>query len=234
MNIKKFIIIISLIFIIAVYLFLILDTTLRPIIIVTALALSMLMLVYFSSQNDVDYLKNLILAIGIATTIVSWFFIGYINNENEKKRNLLEFERSTNQSKRDLKVKFLLDAYFRLENSDMRDAPDGSQQNLYDDIYKKYAESALTSVQLLGSDSTIKLANKFILSGGSNHYSDLLRSLRNEIRYELNLQELPNSEDYTPSTFRTFRKLSSPKVLTADQEFQLTIRLNELSSTLLK
>jgi D-alanyl-lipoteichoic acid acyltransferase DltB (MBOAT superfamily) len=166
-------------------------------------------------QKDAEYQKNLILLGGIGITIISWFVNGYINNENEKNRNQLSISQSILQSKRDLKVKFLLDAYFRLENADMRDiTPQGHQPNLYDYIYLKYTESALTSIQLLAKDSTVKLANLYLLSGGKGHYSELLIMLRDELRQELNLESLPATKEYHPSSYRTYRKIGAPNSLT--------------------
>jgi hypothetical protein len=231
----KWIIAIASVIVCSIICFIIFPVELRPILLVTTLVLCILLLLLSFLPHDADYFKNIILASGIAATIVSWFIIGYINNENEKKRNLLEFERSTNQSKRDLKVRFLIDAYFRLENSDFRDTfPNGVERNMYDQVYLKYAESALTSVQLLGSDSTIRLANLYILSGGKDHFRELLESLRNELRKELALKALPNLKEYIPSVYRSYRKLGAPNKLTPEQEFQITLKLSEFERDLLK
>jgi hypothetical protein len=207
----------------------------KPIIFSAIFALFMFNLLFWLLPKDKDYNKNLILASGVLITIISWFIVGYLDNENEKMRNKLEFERSTKQSKRDLKIKFLMDAYFRLTNSDMRDTtPFGIQKNMYDYIYFKYSESALTSIQLLGSEKTIKIANDFILSGGNEHLSDLLESLRDDLRKELELDSLPKTKDYHPTVFRAYKKLDAPNELTPDQQFQLILKLNEYDRELLK
>lgn len=206
-----------------------------PILLALIIAVFIFILLFKLLPKDNDYFRNLILASGILVTIVSWFIVGYLNNENEKKRNELEFKRSTSQSKRDLKVKFLIDAYFRLENSDYRDTfPNNHQRNMYDYVYLKYAESALTSVQLLGSESTVKLANIYIMSGGKEHFRELLESLRDELRGELELPVLPKTDDYIPSVYRIFRKLDAPNKLTPDQQFQLTMKLSEYDRDLIK
>jgi hypothetical protein len=231
----KWVFTIVIIFTIAIICFIVLPEGQRPILFVTFIVTCLFLLLLRFLPKDTEYFKNLILASGIAATIVSWFIVGYINNENEKKRNSLEFERSTSQSKRDLKVKFLIDAYFRLENSDFRDTfQKGFEQEMYDQIYIKYAESALTSVQLLGSDSTVRLANLYILSGGKKNFRELLESLRNELRKELDLKALPNSSDYIPSVYRSYRKLGAPNKLTPDQQFQLKLKLSEFDRGLLK
>lgn len=205
----------------------------KPILWALIFAIFIFILLFKLLPQDIDYFKNLILASGIVVTIVSWFIVGYINNENEKKRNELEFERSTSQSKRDLKVKFLIDAYFRLENSDYRDTvPNNHQRNMYDYIYLKYAESSLNSVQLLGDSNTVRLANIYIMSG--EHFGELLESLRDELRNELELPPLPKTKDYTPTVKRVYRKLDAPNKLTPDQQFQLTLRLSEYDRGLIK
>jgi len=186
------------------------------------------------SNND-EYQKALILLGGVGVTIIGWFLTGYFNNENEKVRNRLSIEQSIGQAKRDLRVKFLLDAYFRLENADFRDStPEGQQPNRFDYIYLKYAESALTSIQLVGSDTLVQLANAYILSGGKQHFDELLKLLRDELRSELNLSKLPNTNDFKPSIYRTYRKLNAPDQLTPEQQMQLTTRLSEFQRELLK
>ena len=189
----------------------------------------------FLKGSGVQYQQNIILVIGFAITIISWFVNGYINNENEKKKNDLSIKQSILQSKRDLKIKFLLDAFFRLENSDRRDTvPPGYQINPYDQIYLKYAETALTSIQLLAGDTTIRLANKYVHANGKDHFNELLKMLRNELRKELELSDLPDTEEFNPTEFRTYRKLNSPGILTPQQQYDLTIKLNEFQRELIK
>jgi len=184
-------------------------------------------------KQDAEYTKNLLLAGGFGITILSWFVVGYINNENEKKRNQLSINQSILESKRDLRVRFLLDAYFRLENAGHRDVDrPGIQPLKYDYIYQRYAESALTSIQLLANDNTVKLANAYTLSGGKDHYDKLLIMLRNELREELELEPLPKTKDYHPTTFRAYRKLDAPNELTPEQQFELIIKLSEFSRQL--
>jgi len=211
------------------------EQALKPIIVIVFFVVVGFLIVKFFLKKDKEYQKNLILLGGIGITVISWFVNGYINNQNEKNRNQLSTSQSILQSKRDLKIKVLMDAYFRLENSDYRDtAPRGNKTLLYDYIYKKYSESALTAIQLLGGDSTVKIANLYILSGGKQHFSDLLIMLRNELRTELALQELPSNSEYTPTEFRVFRKNGAPNDLTPEQQFQLIIKLNEFDRQLVK
>lgn len=207
---------------------------LPPIIAFIIIATSFLILKY-NLKVDADYDKNLLLAGGFGITILSWFVVGYINNENEKKRNRLNINQSILESKRNLRVKFLLDAYFRLENSDHRDMDYPNVQKWkYDYIYRKYAESALTSIQLLGDEDTVKLAVAYTLSGGNQHYDELLKILRSDLRKELDLKQLPNTKDYHPSTFRNYRTLGAPDELTPEQQLDIAIRLSEFSRELVK
>jgi len=172
---------------------------------------------YLFLPKDEEFIKNVFIAIGIGVTITGWLVVSYLNNQQE-----------ITQKKRDLRVKYLLDAYFRLENSDHRNFD--SPTNGY--IYMKYAESALTSIQLLGEPETIQLANKYILTGG-DHYSDLLQALRNNLRKELNLSILPLSNEsdssYHPSSYRIKRKWGVDDTLTSAEHVQLIIKLNELN-----
>jgi hypothetical protein len=203
------------------------------------IAIVLIIIAFFVLRSNLkqgpDYEKNLILAGGFGITILSWFVVGYINNENEKKRNKLSINQSTIEAKRDLKVRFLLDAYFRLENMGMRDtSPPGNKVLIYDYIYLKYAESALTAIQLLGDETTVKLAMQFINSHAKEHFSDLLVMLRDELRKELDLTELPKTDDYIPATFRTYRTIDAPNDLTPEQQYQLILNLNEFQRGLIK
>ncbi|RWY47240.1 hypothetical protein [Mucilaginibacter gilvus] len=104
----------------------------------------------------------------------------------------------------------------------------------YDYVYKKYAESALTSIQLLGDEDTVKLANAYTLSGGKQHYDELLKKLRDDLRKELDLKQLPNTMEYHPSTFRVYRNVGAPEELTPEQQLDIAVRLSEFSRELVK
>jgi hypothetical protein len=192
-------------------------------------------IVKYNISVDKDYDKNLLLAGGFGITILSWFVVGYINNENEKKRSQLSINQSILESKRNLKVKFLLDAYFRLESAGHREMnyPD-RQKWKYDYVYKKYSESALTAIQLLGDEDTVKLANAYTLAGGEKHYDELLKMLRDDLRKELGLKQLPNTKDYDPTTLRVYLNTDAPDELTPERQLDLAIRLSEFNRELVK
>jgi hypothetical protein len=201
------------------------DRDLRPLAVVSTLIIIAIIISIGFLKKDQEYPKNIILIIGIGITIISWFVNGAINNDA-----------SILQSKRNLRIKFLLDAYFRLENADYRDTPPkGNKTFLYDYVYMKYAESALTSIQLLGDSPTIRLANQYILDAGRSHFRDLLLALRDDLRKELNLQELPDdNKDFIPTVYRAYRKIDAPDDLTPEQQYQLIIKLNEFDRDLIK
>jgi len=206
------------------------DKEVRPVIIVAVIVSCCLLMLKSNLPKNDEYEKNLILATGFGITIISWFMVGYINNKNEIKRNDLANAKSILETKRSLRIKFLLDAYFRLENMEQR-----NYESLTDYfIYMKYGESALTSIQLLGEQEVVKLSNNFILSNGQKYFQELLIQLRADLRKELMLADLPNTPDFAPVMFR-FKK--NPDVsfdLTAEQKLQLTIKLNELNLSMVK
>ncbi|GAA4092455.1 hypothetical protein [Mucilaginibacter panaciglaebae] len=197
---------------------------LKPIISAIVIVAIILVVVFTKLiKKDADYQKNLILAVGFGLTIISWFITGYMNNVQ-----------SVNESKRSLKVKLLLDAYIRLENSDHRDIDrKGLQHNKYDYVYLNYAESAVNSIQLMGDEKLIALTNKFTMSGGKENFNELLIELRNELRKELNLSKLPDSSQYSPTVYRMYRN-EKMDTLTDEQRLNLIIRLSEYDKELLK
>jgi hypothetical protein len=170
---------------------------------------------YLKTKND----KNILIVCGISVTIISWFISSYLN-----------IQQSAIKDKRDLKTKLLLDAYIRLSNCDMRDTfPSGTRPSKYEYIYLKYAESAINSIQLLGDEKTVYIARQYVLSHGKNYYSELLQSLRNELRKELGLSDLSNNDDFNTVVFRNYRKINSLDTLTDNQQYDLIIKLNELN-----
>ena len=226
--------ILTLVFGFSYSLFFINDYEVKSVVLVS-IGVGMLFLIcFYFLKKDPQYQQNIILLGGLSVTMISWSVNGYISNQNEIMRNQLSIQQSILQSKRDLKIKFLLDAYFRLENSDGRGDNPKYKAMPYNYIYQKYSESALTSVQLLADSSTVLMANKFVLSGGNNHLRELLLLLRSELRTELSLRQLPNDTALMPTYFREYRTKSAPDILTPEQQYQLIIRLNEFDRELIK
>jgi hypothetical protein len=205
---------------------------LRSIIISSCIIFLILWFLFQYLERNNEFEKNMILAVGFGLTIISWFVTGYLNNQNEIKRNRLNIEQGVLQKKRDLRTKFLLNAYLRLDNFDNR----YSETDADNYIYRKYAESALTSIQLLGDSELVKLTHNWIMnSNDSISFNKLLRQLRNDLRQELAISKLPdNDTSYNTVTFRIYRNWLLKDTLTSEQEIQLIIKLNEINQDLVK
>jgi hypothetical protein len=166
-----------------------------------------------------EYHRNLLLGLGLVVTVLGWSVNEYINSRQ-----------AVLQKQRDLKVKLLLDAYFRLEGSDNRNSETSSDAY----IYQKYAESAIQAIQLLGDERAIELARGYALSNGKEHYNELLEELRREIRRELNLSSIPINGEFNPAEFRVGRNGPFHDTITSDEQIQLITKLNDINRDLLK
>lgn len=174
-----------------------------------------------------DRATNIILAVGIAVTVISWFVTGYLNNRQ-----------SVLQRKREIKVRMLTDAYFKLQNLKDREAYE-SPVNAY--IYYKYSEEALDEIQLIGDNELVgdaELFTKSLPQGGTafqTPLNNLLIKLRNDLRRELNVESI-NDPALNPFQLRVKRnaRLSTQDSLTSQEEINLIIRLNEDHKDLFK
>jgi hypothetical protein len=87
--------------------------------------------------------------------------------------------------RRDLRIQYLLEAYRRLENAANR--PDLAS-------YARELESALTDVQLLGTERQVSVALDFAVSMARDRtdaLDPLVADLRSELRRELGLEPVP-------------------------------------------
>jgi hypothetical protein len=168
---------------------------------------------------EAEYHRNLLLGLGLVVTVLGWSVNEYINNRQ-----------AVLQKQRDLKVKLLLDAYFRLEGSDNRDYETSSDAY----IYQKYSESAIQAIQLLGDERAIELAREYAASNGKEHYNELLEELRREIRKELNLSSIPITGDFNPAELRIRRNGPFHDTITSAEQIQLITKLNDINRDLLK
>ena len=87
--------------------------------------------------------------------------------------------------RRKLRTEYLLEAYRKLQNSSHR----VGNEKPYNDAL----ESAISDIQLLGTQQQSKLAAQFSIDmaeKGVAYMDDLLLDLRNELRKELNLDPL--------------------------------------------
>jgi hypothetical protein len=111
-----------------------------------------------------------------SVTAVGWWVAYYFS-----KRRDIENDR------RKLRTEYLLEAYRKLQNASHRV---GSEK-----IYNDALESAISDIQLLGTERQSRLAAQFSLDmaeKGVAYMDDLLLDLRNELRVELNLEPLSN------------------------------------------
>jgi hypothetical protein len=96
--------------------------------------------------------------------------------------NYFTSRREVKNKQREIKVKYLIEAYQKLENCILRDLKDVG----------KDLESSVANIQLFGSEKQIKLAKKIandISKNGSADLESLLKSLRTDLRKELQLSE---------------------------------------------
>jgi uridine kinase len=90
--------------------------------------------------------------------------------------------REVKNKQREIKVAYLIKAYQKLENCIQRDLKD----------LGKDLESTVANIQLFGSEKQIKLTKKIandISKNGSADLESLLKSLRTDLRKELQLSE---------------------------------------------
>lgn len=206
-----------------------LDKKYSTIIFVSSLVGLSLLSLYLILKNKNDFEKNMIIAAGFGITVISWFVTGFINNENEQYRNKFTIDQSIIEKKRDLRLSYLLNSYYRLANMSNRLNGDTLNETETDAfIYQKYGESALGQVSLLADTSTIRIANDFIMANNTiRDFENILNALRNEIRTELNLSNIPQNSTYKISQYRQFYKKPSQYTLTPQQQFEFAIKLNE-------
>ena len=126
------------------------------------------------------------IAIPSSIAILSWIFVHFFSMDRDRKNKI-----------RDLKTKYLIDAFQKLE------------RNLHiDKLNKNEMESALADIQLFGQPQEVELALKFMntfSNQGSADLTELLTLLRTNLRKELKLKN-PKSD----LTFFRF-KLKEPE-----------------------
>lgn len=112
-----------------------------------------------------------------ALVIVAGWFVGHKFN----------VERDRVSKRRDLRIQYLLEAYRRLELAAHRPEQDME--------HKLNFESAIADIQLLGDLAQIKELFNFLeaykKNGGSALITPLLEALRNELRDELGIKDVP-------------------------------------------
>ncbi|WP_268846595.1 hypothetical protein [Flavobacterium aestivum] len=118
-------------------------------------------------------LKLLIpLLITALVTIFGWYIV-----------HLFSAKRDRKNKQRELRVNYLIEAWRKLEYASNRKGVDA----------KEYVEKPIADIQLFGTkkqiELTIKIANELAEKNGTN-LIELLTELRQDLRKELNLQQI--------------------------------------------
>ncbi|MBW2740339.1 MAG: hypothetical protein JRE64_16175 [Deltaproteobacteria bacterium] len=104
--------------------------------------------------------------------------------------HFLSFKRDRANKRRELRIQYLIEAYRRIERAANR--PKNFDNN-------KELESAISDIQLFGTKKQAKLAEQFAyeIAHKSNASTDeLLIDLRQDLRAELDLEQLPSEITY--------------------------------------
>jgi hypothetical protein len=109
-------------------------------------------------------------------TLAGWFILNCLNSERERKNKL-----------RDIRVSYLIDAYRKLANASQRSP---SLANYHRDV-----ESAISDIQLFGTETQIDLLKRSINNVNYDSlvkfdYDPILNDLRNSLRKEIDLSPL--------------------------------------------
>jgi hypothetical protein len=196
------------------------DPNIRPVFYATAVMAAIIWVNFKYLNRNNQGVNNLVLAVGFTITIIGWFVNSYIENKLD-----------TEKTKKELRVKYLLNAYYRIENAANRYNGEYHESDIDSYIFGKYSESALGGISLLADTQTIRLANEYILDNkGIRNSHELLTSLRNELRNELDLMPVPNNSVYNLNSFRIFRKNPMNDSMTSEQQIDFIIKLNELNN----
>lgn len=209
------------------------DDSLGFLLLVIAIVVALLIIASRFLKKDSDYQKNLLIAAGFAVTIIGWFASSYFNNKNELQKSELAIRTQIENQKRDLKIRYLIDAYFRISNMASRDSETVFNQH----VFRRASEQAITTVQLFGDSILVRAVNDFVrldLTKKTGIYgdndtlpvNDLLGALRDGLRAELGLSELSTAQKASIVFQRWWLKSSFRKEhpeLT-EKEIELTIK----------
>jgi hypothetical protein len=106
--------------------------------------------------------------------ILGWFIV-----------NWLAARRELRSKKREVRIQYLIEAYRSIASGANRGAKTSHEQKLA-------IESAIEDIQLLGDASQVSALNRMIESGNPD-FTEVLESLRQELRRELNLENITDS-----------------------------------------
>lgn len=127
-------------------------------------------------QNMMEYIK---IIITIIIAVGGWIFGHWLNAKRDQK----------NQRK-EIVIKYLIDAYTKLESSANK-----PKTKITDDAI----ESSIANIHLFGTSKQIELAKNFsnsIATHGNASLDNLLLELRKDLRKELNLSPVERKLNY--------------------------------------
>ena len=96
--------------------------------------------------------------------------------------NRLTARRELKNKKREVRIGYMIEAYRKIASAANRGPTTSDEQ-------KAAIESAVEDIQLLGNTHQMAALNRMIESG-ENDFMEVLRSLRQELRNELNLDDI--------------------------------------------
>lgn len=135
-------------------------------------------------MNLFDGLISAVVGALIGALIVVWGW------RREQRREQGEQRREREKIRRENRMRFIVDAYLRLEAAANRKSP------LSND-YKRSVESAVADIQLRGTRTQVELAQALAIQldlmgkGDPTSFATLLKELRDDLRSELELEQLP-------------------------------------------
>lgn len=207
-KLKRLISIITLIFLFTLSIFLVSG---RPLDLLVVLAVSFVIssivatfAIFLPKEN---YWNTLGILTGFGITIMSWFVGNYFNNITELKRDQINREHEISNAKRELRVKYLINAFNRITSQINRDSE--TMMNRY--IYNQNALFANAEVSLFGDTDLIRIMRDFTLTmniPGKSNATPIILALRKTLRKELELSELPD--------FNTTYGVAIPRVYIED------------------
>jgi hypothetical protein len=116
-----------------------------------------------------DYKLSITLIIPGLVTVIGWFIL-----------HRFSAWRDRNNKRKDLKVRYLIEAWKRLERCSNKEDYDTNEM-----------ETAIADIHLFGNLKQITLANAFVNEFAKNKVAsgdELLEELRNDLRKELNIE----------------------------------------------
>lgn len=131
---------------------------------------------------------NIVVPILIA--LAGWYVVNKQNAQRDRENKL-----------RDITTQYLIDAYRNLSDASMRPPQPGS-------IYYRKIESAISDIQLFGSEKQIEQANTMIdeySKSGLINLDPILNDLRSQLREELGLPQVKQN-------VRWLRMEGAPKI----------------------